>query len=264
VMVEYFAKLNGRTTQRLPWSQALAHPEKLLENDPALVYVCRPNNPTGLLAPIDWVHRLLDMTGPDGPLFLIDEAYAEFAPGESLVKEAATRARLLVARTLSKAFGLAGLRVGIGVASPEVAREMEKARGPYMVTSLAEMAAVKVLRDEEGWVERTVAECIANRERLVEELRTRSLSTLPTAANFVMIQVGEGCALRYAKELRARGIAIRPFPCMEELGDGIRVTVGPWPLMERFLEALDEVVGEDARAQRVVVEVEPDARKTTV
>jgi histidinol-phosphate aminotransferase len=263
VMAEYFGKLNGRTMQKVPWSQALAHPEKLLENDPALVYVCRPNNPTGLLAPAEWVTRLLDMAGPDGPLFLIDEAYGEFAP-ETFVQEAAKRSRLLVSRTLSKAYGLAGLRIGIGVASPEVAREMEKARGPYMVSSLSELAAVKALRDEEGWVDRNVAECMKCRDRLIEELRSRSLSTLPTATNFVMVQVPDGCALRYAKELRARGIAIRPFPCMDELGDGIRVTVGPWPLMERFLGALDEIIAEDARVQRVVVEVEPDARKTTV
>jgi histidinol-phosphate aminotransferase len=260
IMVEYFARLNGRTTRPIPWPDAISEPSRLLAGGPVLVYVCRPNNPTGLLAPREWVLRLLDAAGTDGPLVVVDEAYAEFAPpGESLVKEAATHPRLLVARTLSKAFGLAGLRVGVGVASPEVAREMEKARGPYMVSSLAEAAAVRVLRDEEGWVTRTVAECLKNRERLVNELRARGLDPLPTAANFVMVPVREGCALRYAKELRAKSVAIRPFPAMFGSPEGIRVTVAPWKYMERFLSALDEVLAADAACEAdVVVQVQAD------
>jgi histidinol-phosphate aminotransferase len=257
IMVEYFARLNGRTTRPTPWADALADPSRLLEGDPVLVYVCRPNNPTGLLAPRDWVTRLLDAAGPGGPLVVVDEAYAEFmAPEETLVQEAAKRSRLLVVRTLSKAFGLAGMRVGVGVASPEVAREMEKSRGPYMVSSLAEAAAVKVLRDEEGWVQRTVAECLENRERLIAELRGRDLDPLPTAANFVMIPVPQGCALRYAKELRAKGVAIRPFPPMYGAPEGIRVTVAPWKYMERFLGALDEVLESDACEADVVIQVD--------
>jgi histidinol-phosphate aminotransferase len=262
IMVEYFARLNGRTTRPTPWADAIADPSRLLAGDPVLVYVCRPNNPTGLLAPGDWLRGLLDAAGPDGPLVLVDEAYAEFAPpGESFVQEAAARPRLLVARTLSKAFGLAGLRVGVGVGSPEVAREMEKSRGPYMVSSLAEAAAVRVLRDEEKWVERTVAECLKNRERLVSELRTRGLSPLPTAANFVMIPVREGCALRYARELRAKGVAIRPFPAMHGAPEGIRVTVAPWNYMERFLGGLDEILEADAACEAdVVVQVDAGAQ----
>ena len=263
IMVEHFARANGHSTRRLTWAQALADPQNLLHNDPSLVYVCRPNNPTGYLSPIEWLHQLLDAAGPNGPLVLVDEAYGDFAaPGESMVKEAAGRPRLLVVRTLSKAYGLAGLRVGVGIASPEVAIEIEKARGPYMVSSLAEAAAVQVLRDQEGWVDRTVAEAIQNRELLVESLRSRGLSPMPSAANFLMIPVGEGRALRYAHELRRRGIAIRPFPSMPDIGDGIRVTVGPWPLMERFLAALDEVIATESLATTVVVEVEQPRRAT--
>ena len=257
IMVETFARANGHMTRKITWAQALADPLRLLQDDPALVYVCRPNNPTGLLAPKEWLHRLLDAAGPKGPLVLVDEAYGDFAPPvESVIQEAATRPRLLVVRTLSKAYGLAGLRVGVGIASPEVAKEIEKSRGPYMVNSLAEAAGAAVLRDEEGWVERTVAECTRNRERLTEALRTRGLSPLPSAANFLMIPVPEGCALRYANGLRRKGVAIRPFPVMPDIGDGIRVTVGPWPLMERFLDTLDEVMGAEASAAGVVVEVE--------
>jgi histidinol-phosphate/aromatic aminotransferase/cobyric acid decarboxylase-like protein len=109
-----------------------------------------------------------------------------------------------------------------------------------MVSTLAEAAAVQVLRDEDGWVERTVAECVENRARLAEALESRGQRPLPSAANFLMVPVGEGCAVRYANGLRQRGVAVRPFVAMPDVGDGLRVTVGPWPLMERFLEAFDE------------------------
>jgi histidinol-phosphate/aromatic aminotransferase/cobyric acid decarboxylase-like protein len=145
-----------------------------------------------------------------------------------------------------------------------VAKEIEKSRGPYMVTSLGEAAAVKVLRDEEGWVARTVAECLDCRGRLIQELDARGLTPLPTAANFVMIPVGEGCALRYAQGLRRMGVRVRPFPAMPDLGDGIRVTVGPWPLMERFLEALDQVIAADEPASHVQVEVEQPRKATAL
>jgi histidinol-phosphate/aromatic aminotransferase/cobyric acid decarboxylase-like protein len=123
---------------------------------------------------------------------------------------------------------------------------------------------VKVLRDEEGWVDRTVAECLDCRARLTRELSERGLAPLLSAANFVMIPVGDGCALRYAQGLRRRGVAIRPFAAMPDIGDGIRVTVGPWPLMERFLDALDEVIAADEPASHVKVEVEQPRKATAL
>lgn len=265
-MVEPLARMNGRGTHAVAWSAALADPRRLLEGDPVLVYVCRPNNPTGSLAPGAWVRELLDAAGSDGPLVLLDEAYADFAgEGESFAGEAAGRSRLLVARTLSKAFGLAGLRVGIGIGSPEVVMEVEKSRGPYKVNRLAEVAAAAALRDEGGWVTRTVAECVESRERLVAELERRGLEPIRSASNFVMIPVGDGCALRHAAALRERGVAVRPFPGSPDVGDGIRATVGPWPLMERFLEALDAVLGMDSvPPEDEVVELDIDGREATL
>jgi len=249
IMVEHFARVNGRATQPIPWADALDDPGRLLQGDPAMVYVCRPNNPTGSMSSGEWIRALLDAAGPEGPLVLIDEAYAEFTPpGETMVQEAAARSRLLVARTLSKAFGLAGLRVGLGVGSPEVAREIEKSRGPYLVSSVAEAAGVKVLRDEEGWVDRTVAECLENRDKLFEALEARGLEPIPTETNFIYVPVPAGCAVRYVKEMRERGVAVRPFQAAHGVPEGVRVTVAPWPLLERFLSAFDEVREADAAA----------------
>jgi len=129
-MVEPLARMNGLRTVPIQWPGVREAPERLLEGAPALVYVCRPNNPTGELVPAEWVERLIDLAGNDGPLLLLDEAYADFA-GETFIGLAAKTPRLLVARTASKAYGLAGLRCGFGVASPETALEIEKSRGPY-------------------------------------------------------------------------------------------------------------------------------------
>ena len=239
-MVEPLSAMNGRSTRALPWSSALEDPLRLLEGDPALVYVCRPNNPTGTLAPGDWADRLLDAVTDDGPVVLLDEAYADFA-GESMIPRVVHHPRALVVRTLSKAFGLAGLRVGLAFGSEGLIREVEKSRGPYKVSRLAEAAAVAALLDEEGWVEETVAACLDHRERLAAALGARGLTPLPSRTNFLLVPVADGRAVELALALRDRGVAVRPFPDCPDVGDALRVTVGPWPLMERFLGAVDDV-----------------------
>ena len=237
-MVEPLSQMNGREALPVAWSRALADPRRLLEDSPVMVYVCRPNNPTGHLAPLDWIEALLDEVGESGPVVLFDEAYADFS-GETLIPRVVEHPRAIVVRTLSKAYGLAGLRVGYGVGSTELIAEVEKSRGPYKVNRLAESAACAALADEEGWVTRTIAECVENRERLVAELRARGASPLPSATNFVLIPLDADTARTTALALREHGVAVRPFPDCLDVGDAVRVTVGPWPLMERFLDAWD-------------------------
>ena len=238
-MVGPLARMNGMGATAVPWSHAAEEPQRLLEGDPDLVYVCRPNNPTGELLPEPWVEQLLGHRGDEGPLLILDEAYADFAR-ETLIPWAARIPRLLVTRTASKAFGLAGLRCGFGVAHPDTAVEIEKSRGPYKVSRLAAEAAAAALRDESGWLARTVAECLVNRARLLDALRSRGFEPLDSHTNFVLFASPSGAASDDALALRERGVGVRPFPVLEGIGDALRVTVGPWPLMQRFLDALDE------------------------
>ena len=243
-MVETFARMNSRTTVEVPWARALEAPAALLEDDPVAVYVCWPNNPTGSIAPRAWLETLLKAAeGAKGPLVVLDEAYADFAP-ESFLAEAPERPNLLVTRTLSKAYGLAGLRVGFAVGTPAVAREVEKSRGPYKVSRLAEQAAVAALADQDGWALRTIEECIAGRERLFLALRERGLDPVPSWTNFILFPVPDGSARAWNEALRERGVAVRPFPAGPDIGDALRVTVAPWPMLERFLDALDGVLAE--------------------
>ena len=238
-LVEPLARMNGIGARAVPWSEAALDPRVLLEEDPDLVYVCRPNNPTGELLPEEWIERLLWYRGDEGPLIILDEAYADFAE-ETMISWAVRTPRLLVARTASKAFGLAGLRCGFGLAQPETTLEIDKSRGPYKVSRLAAEAAAAALLDEDGWMAGTVAECLANRARLTDALRARGLEPLESRTNFVLFASPSGSATDDALALRERGIAVRPFTGIEAIGEGLRVTVGPWPLMERFLDALDE------------------------
>jgi len=239
-LVEPFARVNAMEARAVPWPDALEEPERLLEGGPALVYVCRPNNPTGEAAPEFWVRQLLDLVGEAGPLVLLDEAYADFA-GSTLVAEAPAHPRLLVARTLSKAYGLAGLRIGFAVGAPETVLEVEKSRGPYKITRLGSEAGAAALADADGWMAAAVAECIENRQRLSEELAARSLTPARSRANFLLFPSLSGSARIDALALRAEGVAVRPFSEVPGMGDALRVTVGPWPLMETFLDALDRV-----------------------
>ena len=255
-MIEIFAHMNavrvlpverGRPGPEAPFG-ALPDPERLLENEPALIYVCRPNNPTGEVHPDAWIEALLERVEPGGPVVLLDEAYADFmdrtgAGGETgLLRRAAASRRVVVLRTLSKAYGLAGLRVGFAVGAPEVIAEIEKSRGPYKVNRLAEAAAVAALADEPGWVPEICREVVAQRSRLVRELTRLGLPPVPSGANFLLIPLSSAEDLTAA--LRDRDVAVRPFPGLPGLGDAVRVTVGPRREMDLFLDALQQVLSQ--------------------
>jgi histidinol-phosphate aminotransferase len=239
-MIEPFARMNGMESRAVPWAEAEEDPGRLFAGGVDLVYVCRPNNPTGTSTPRAWVDRLVEARGNGHALIVVDEAYADFA-GETLLPGAPEVPRLLVARTASKAYGLAGLRCGYAVGAPAVALEIEKSRGPYKVSRLAAEAAAAALRDEGGWMARAIEQTIENRRRLIEELERRGRRPLPSRANFVLFAAPTGSARADALALRAVGIGLRPFSGIPVLGDALRVTVGPWASMEEFLSTLDEL-----------------------
>ncbi|MFP3947402.1 MAG: pyridoxal phosphate-dependent aminotransferase [Longimicrobiales bacterium] len=240
-MIPIFSRMNGLESVAVPWSEAEEDPDRLVATGAAAVYVCAPNNPTGLVPRSGWLEGLLDAVGPEGPVVVLDEAYAEFAD-ESRITTAPDTRRLLVLRTLSKAFGLAGLRIGYAVGPADVVAEVEKSRGPYKVGRIDEEAAVQALRASGEWIDGIVRQTRDNRTRLIGELDDRQLRPLPSQGNFVFLPVAPRTTAEVTKGLRDRGVAVRPFPDVPELGDGVRVTIGPWEMMERFLNALDEVI----------------------
>jgi histidinol-phosphate/aromatic aminotransferase/cobyric acid decarboxylase-like protein len=172
-------------------------------------------------------------------LVILDEAYVEFSGDPGLIAEAPSLGRVVVARTLSKAYGLAGLRVGYGVASPEITATIERSRGPYKLNALAERAAVAAMTLDYDWVVARAAEAVVNRDRFAAELATRGLVALPSATNFLCVPTAR--AVEYAEAARTRGIGIRAFASLPGIGGALRITAGPWAMMERLLAAMDTV-----------------------
>ena len=242
-MAEVFARMNALRTATVPLDPAGDFDvARLVELCPDVVYLCTPNNPTGAPIPKLTIERVLERTDA---LVLLDEAYAEFA-GETLLGSALESGRALVVRTFSKAFGLAGARVGYALGAAPLIAAVEASRGPYKVGRLAERLALAALADRE-WTERTTAEAVAARQQLEAELRRRGLAVRPSRANFVLFEPATAGAPAIAAALRARGIGVRAFPELGRAG-AIRVTVAPDPERRLLLEALDAALGAEVAA----------------
>ena len=232
-MIPIFAQMNGLRAVEVPFLPGFQlDADALLEADARIIYICSPNNPTGTTAGIDTIGRLIESTSA---LVIIDEAYIEYA-GTGFAQQAADCDNVLVTRTMSKAFGLAGLRVGYAVGHPAVIAGVEKSRGPYKVSSIAERAALAALSEGMSWMREHVAKDVRARDRLFNELRAFGLQPIPSQANFVLVPVPNAPGI--ALSMRQKGVAVRPFASLPGIGDALRISVGPWPMVETCLDAL--------------------------
>jgi len=239
-MVPYFARVNDLEPRPVPLLGADrgydVDAEGLLAARASITYLCSPNNPTGTRVSKGAMERILaEASG----IVLLDEAYVEYC-GDSLVRRAKSDGRLLVVRTFSKAFGLAGARVGYAVGAPELVQAVEKSRGPYKVTALAEQVTIAALQNDSAWVEGGVRDVLAAREKFVAFLERRNIVSIPSSANFVLVPVKD--AAGQAKALRQRGVAVRPFPNLLGIGDALRISIAPWELLEPALPSFEEVL----------------------
>jgi histidinol dehydrogenase len=236
-MIPIFARMNGLIPVAVPLGRGFdVDADAMLATGARIIYLCSPNNPTGTAVGAAAIERLVERAPG---LVILDEAYAEFAGSDGTARWIAS-GRVLVTRTLSKAFGLAGLRIGYAVGAPALVAAVEKSRGPYKVSAVAERASVAALGPGLPWVRERVAEAIGVREQLAARLRALGLEPLPSVANFVLVPVPDAAAT--AARLRERGIAVRPFTGLQRVGDALRITVGPWPLLEECLVGLEEAL----------------------
>jgi histidinol-phosphate aminotransferase len=206
-----------------------------------VIFVANPNNPTGTLAPREDVVNLINNVPPH-ILIVMDEAYIEFLEDpvdlSPLIRNN-IKANLLLMRTFSKIFGLAGLRLGYGIAMPELITALEKVRQPFNINSIAQAGAMAALDDEEHF-KKTRSNNFAGLQFLGSELRKMKLKVVPSAANFLLVRVGNG--LRVFNELQALGVITRPMGGYQ-LPEFIRVSVGTSEENARCIEALKRVVG---------------------
>jgi len=202
-----------------------------------VVIVCNPNNPTGTAVRRAELDRFLDDV-PSDVLVVLDEAYREFVTDEQVPDGLETygdRPNVVVLRTLSKAWGLAGLRVGFLAGQPDVAAAVRKVVTPFSTSLVAQAAALAAL-DAEEEVRRRCAIVVGERERVTEALRKLSLDVPASQSNFVWLPLGDRAA-QFGAACESRGVIVRAFP-----GDGVRVTIGTPEENDAFLAATESAL----------------------
>jgi histidinol-phosphate aminotransferase len=195
------------------------------------ILVCSPNNPTGPAVRDAEFRRFMDAV-PEDVLVVLDEAYAEFVTDPEAVKGLAALARhgnLLVLRTFSKAYGLAGLRVGYALGRPHLIGAIRAVTTPFSVSAMAQLAALYSLQMQEALAQR-VAQAVAVRALMAEGLASQGWDIPSPQGNFVWLGVGQD-AEPLAEACRHAGLLVRAFP-----GEGVRVSVGEQVAAERFLD----------------------------
>jgi histidinol-phosphate aminotransferase len=204
-----------------------------------LVVLNSPNNPTGSVLPDGAVERILKQTDA---LVVCDEAYQDFG-GPTALGLLAQSSRLVVLRTFSKAFGLAGLRFGLALAHPEVAREIAKGKLPYNV-NLITLAAARVALRNGSALRGRIQELIEIRERFLARLRhVRGLTAYPTAANFVLIRCRDLPAAEVFQRLyQDFGILVRDVSGSPELAECLRISIGTREDMDAVIAALEQIL----------------------
>ncbi|PWB81450.1 MAG: histidinol-phosphate transaminase [Candidatus Methylomirabilota bacterium] len=244
VIYGMLAHLQGCVTVRVPldaWTHDLEAMAKAVTPKTKIVFIGNPNNPTGTaVRPAElsaFMHAL-----PEDVIVVIDEAYIEYSPPE-MVPDSLGFVRqgrpVIVLRTFSKIYGLAGLRVGYGMAPPSMVELLDRVRAPFNVNALAQCAALAALDDKAH-----LADSRATNERgkayLLEQLHRLGLDCPPSVANFLLVDLKqEGRAV--ADALLREGVIVRPLGGAT-LKNHIRVTIGTPPENERFIEALKAVL----------------------
>jgi histidinol-phosphate aminotransferase len=199
-----------------------------------LIFVCNPNNPTGTVNRAAELTAFLDRV-PEDVLVVLDEAYHEYVRDADVpdgVRVYADRPNVAVLRTFSKAYGLAGLRVGYLIGHEPVAAAVRKTMVPFAVNALAQVAAIASLAAEDQLLERVEA-VVKERARVRDGLLGQGWAVPPTEANFVWLRLGER-TMAFAERCAADGVAVRPFA-----GEGARVSIGSPDANDALLAAAD-------------------------
>ncbi len=215
-----------------------------VEQQAKLMFIANPNNPTGtFLTAADLLDFLRAL--PPQILVVLDEAYNEYLPVECRYDSVIWLKdfpNLIISRTFSKAYGLAGLRVGYAFANAQVADMMNRVRQPFNVNSVAQAAAVAALQDE-GFVRQTHALNQRGMEQITQGLSKLGLEFIPSYGNFISIKIGNG--LKMYRRLLELGVIVRPIASYD-MPDYLRVSIGLESENEKFLSALKQVLGETA------------------
>jgi len=220
------------------WRHDLQEMASRITNKTKIVFIANPNNPTGTINTKSEMRAFMEKV-PQGVLVVVDEAYYEYVT-EPDYADSLNYFRngrdILILRTFSKIYGLAGLRIGYGIAGSEIIAAMNSVRQPFNINSLAQKAAVAALGDEKHLL-RTKRLNEKGKKYLYRELDSMKIEYIPTDANFIYIQLKDESAVQLYESLLRRGVIIRPMG-----SKAVRVTIGLPEENERLIGAMKAVV----------------------
>jgi histidinol-phosphate aminotransferase len=249
-MFESYAAATGARVIPIPTADDFVFPtETVLAQITArtrLIAVANPNNPTGAFVPI--VNLMRIAAAAHDAAILIDEAYFEFC-GESAVPRWRDFPNVFVSRTFSKAYGMAGLRIGVLMGHDEQMKVLRRASSPYNLNSVA-LACLPAALDDQEYVRNYVAEALEGRHALEAELSAWGIRFWPSRANFVLMHLGGRCG-PLVHDMRVRGILVRDRSSDYGCQDCVRITVGTREHNQRLLAALREVFTSLGMRQKV-------------
>jgi histidinol-phosphate aminotransferase len=228
--------MQDATCVEIPMGPGYTLPADLETHGAKVIFIVNPNAPTGVLFDHEALRRLLARTRS---IVVLDEAYADFA-GESAIDLLAEFPHLIVVRTLSKSYALAGVRLGLGFAHGEIIAHMMKVKDAYNLDRLAIVAGCAALADQE-WMQAAVAKIIRTRTYLLQALTDMGLHVPPSRTNFVFPRIPDGRALEVYEGLEKRRILVRYFRA-PLVADFLRVTVGTDAEVEAFVGALRDLL----------------------
>jgi len=217
-------------------------PEEFIDIPAALKFLAFPNSPTGTVYPLDTVERLLN-SSPG--IVLVDEAYADFAEVNCLGL-LSRHPNLIILRTFSKSYGLAGLRVGFALASPELIAGMMKVKDSYNLNQLSAGAAEAAMADQ-AYFQAVLKKIVRERERFRDSLDRLGIASYPSSTNFVLARFDSAEQARTTfEQLREKRILVRYFD-LPRLRECLRITIGTPEAMDQLVQALEEIRGDQTR-----------------
>lgn len=231
-LYDTLAEIAGATVERLPWPEDWSLPPRLAAAGGRVTIVCNPNAPSGTVVPVGALDELARRVAG---LLVIDEAYVDFAADHAL-RLVRAHDNVLVLRTLSKSYSLAGMRVGLGCAQPALIAELGKVKDSYNLSRVSIAAGVAALEDGAA-MRAHVARVAATRARLSERLRALGWEVPPSEANFVLARRPGVDQRATYEQLKARRILVRYFP-IPELRDALRISIGTDAEIDALLDAL--------------------------
>lgn len=236
-----FCELYNLKPEIIPLDEDLSIDPSDYFNKNRPIFIANPNAPTGRALSLEQIESIL--AANKDSIVLIDEAYVDFG-AESAISLIDTYDNLIVCRTFSKSYNLAGARLGFAISNPEVIADMCKMKfsfNPYNINRLSIIAGREAMRDKD-YFENCMSEIIKNREYTVAELQKKGFTMPESKANFIFAKHETLSGADYYKKLRERNILVRYFADKERIKDHVRITIGSKEQMDALIKATDEIL----------------------